>query len=197
MFNSVDFMKTCEILLLLVKSCWTSRDMVDFMKSTKFQLKFTSFQISFDIAFPCTLWKARVFLELSDLKGFMHEILGNLVDFMKSSRFQAWNLSISNWNGIQSEIHNEILLISVKSCEMLWISWNLVHFSEILVAVMKFAMKLIMKSLWFNMKFAVKSIMKTTVKSVMKLTLKSINDIHSEICNKICSEICNEFNEIL
>ena len=41
-----------------------------------------------------------------------------------------------------SEIHNEILLISVKSCEMLWISWNPVDFSETLVHVMKFVMKL-------------------------------------------------------
>ena len=47
-------------------------------------------------------------------------------------------------NRIHCEIHNEIMLISVKSCEMLWISWNLVDFSKILVDVMKFVMKLIM-----------------------------------------------------
>ena len=94
-----------------------------------------------------------------------------------------------HWNGIHSEIHNEILLISVQSCEMLWISWNLVDFGEILVDVMKFAMKLIIKSGGFNMKFAVKSKIKTTEKSVMKSAVKSINGIHSEICS--------EFNEIL
>ena len=100
-------------------------------------------------------------------------------------------------NGILSEIHNEILLISVKSCEMLWISWNLVNFSEIQVDVIKFVMKSIMKYGGISMKFAVKSIMKSAVKSVMKSAVKSINDIHSEVCNEICSEICNEFNEIL
>ena len=47
------------------------------------------------------------------------------------------------------------------------------------------AMKSIMKSGGFNMKFALKS------------AVKSINDLHSEICNKVCSEICNEFNGIL
>ena len=76
---------------------------------------------------------------------------------------------------------------------MLWISGNLVNFSEILVDVMK----LTVKYGGISMKFAVKSIMKTAVKSVMKSAVKSINDIHREICNKICSEICNEFNEIL
>ena len=49
---------------------------------------------------------------------------------------------------------------------------------------MKFAMKSIMQSGGFNMKFAVKSIMKTAVKSVLKYPVKSINDIHSDICNK-------------
>ena len=96
-----------------------------------------------------------------------------------------------------SEIHNEILLILVKSCEMLWISWNLVDFSEILVHVMKFVMKSKMKYGGFSMKFAVKSIMNSAVKSIMKYAVKDINDIHSEIFNTICSEICNEFNEIL
>ena len=80
---------------------------------------------------------------------------------------------------------------------MLWISRNLVNFSEILVDIMKFVMKLTMKYGGISMKFAVKSIMKSAVKSVMKYAVKSINDIHSEICNKKCSEICNEFNEIL
>ena len=88
-----------------------------------------------------------------------------------------------------SEIHNEILLISVKSCKKLWISWNLVDFSEFLVHVMKFVMKLIMKYGGFSMNFSVKSIMKSAVKYK--------NGIYSEICNKIYSEICNEFNEIL
>ena len=72
------------------------------------------------------------------------------------------------------------MLISVKSCEMLWISWNLVDFSEILVDVMKLVMKLIMNNGGINMKFAVKSIMKSAVKFVMKSALKSINDIYSE-----------------
>ena len=66
---------------------------------------------------------------------------------------------------------------------MLWTSWNLVDFSEILVDVMKFAMKLIIKSDRFNMKFAVKSIMKTGVKSVMKSAVKSIKSRVKSVMN--------------
>ena len=72
-----------------------------------------------------------------------------------------------------------------------------VNFSEVLVDVMKFVMKLTMKYGGIRMKIAVISIMKSAVKPLIKYAVKSINDIHSEICNKNCSEICNEFNEIL
>ena len=61
-------MKSCEILLLLVKSCWIGGFHV---KST---WNLPDFMISYDIASPCTLWKLRVFLALSDLKGLKHEI---------------------------------------------------------------------------------------------------------------------------
>ena len=43
-----------------------------------------------------------------------------LVVHMESSGFHM--KSIKSTNEIHSEIHNEMLLISVKSCEMLWIS---------------------------------------------------------------------------
>ena len=81
---------------------------------------------------------------------------------------------LTDFTGMEFSVKSIMkLLISVKSCRT---SWNL-NFSEILVDVIKFVMKPIMKYGGISMKFAV----------------KSINDIHSEICN----EICNEFNEIL
>ena len=92
-------------------------------------------------------------------------------------------------NGILSEIHNEILLISVKSCEMLWISWNLVNFSEILVDVIKFVKKPIMKYGGISMKFAVKSIMKSAVKFVVNPNKISIIWNPPEV-HHIWTEIC-------
>ena len=92
-------------------------------------------------------------------------------------------------NGILSEIHNEILLILVKSCEMLWISWNLVNFSEILVDVIKFVKKPIMKYGGISLKFAVKSIMKSAVKFVVNPNKISIISNPPEV-HHIWTEIC-------
>ena len=79
----------------------------------------------------------------------IHEIHRISQDFIKSTAFHRMSLNSAafywnqqdfivdfiywfhyefhyrfHWNGIHSKIHNENLLISVKYCEMLWISWN-------------------------------------------------------------------------